>query len=521
MKIDHAAPATLVWAGPYNWTYHIPEIVGGKCELGMPPDSAGAISRFDAMLFSEVVMGDLEPKKRQLVTEFVKSGGGLVLLGGVHGYGKSHVHVSPLLSDLLPVTTTGLWDLRRSAAGRLAGQIHFRSLQTPELGRRSPCLLPSSRNAQGRRTGLAQRVRQQSMERPIEVPLLVARPYGKGWVVAFLGTPLGEAQNGQTAIWAWEDWGKLLSMVIDASRGKADSRGEEKPTFKWNLAATTPPPPAPQARWFPEPRTNAIRFQVQQVWPAKICFRPGDWASGHVTIVNGTDQPAKGKLSISIISNFNASRQILAQDVSLEAGQTTKVPLVWKIGDDESFGRELRAELTGPDGRIIDAKSEYYTVGWNNYRLGQCQLVQPWTFDQGSKTLPDITPGDRWQTFIPRVRRAGAVVTEYFFWAPDDFGNLTPDEECWFSGQGDYRISQADIHAVIDAAHEHGLAVVTYGKNWMGVAGLQVKRDGVELVRQHPEWCQWMVNGHPKWSFNVDEYRWGVDQAAGTDPDPR
>jgi len=54
--------------------------------------------------------------------------------------------------------------------------------------------------------------------------------------------------------------------------------------------------------------------------------------------------------------------------------------------------------------------------------------------------------------------------------------------------------------------------VVTYGKNWMSVAGLQVKRDGVELVRRHPEWCQWMVNGHPKWSFNVDEYRWGVDK---------
>ena len=83
----------------------------------MPPDSAGALLRFDAMLFSEVVMGDLEPKKRQLVAEFVKAGGGLVLLGGVHGYGKSHVHVSPLLSDLLPVTTTGALDLRQAPPG--------------------------------------------------------------------------------------------------------------------------------------------------------------------------------------------------------------------------------------------------------------------------------------------------------------------------------------------------------------------------------------------------------------------
>ena len=149
----------------------------------------------------------------------------------------------------------------------------------------------------------------------------------------------------------------------------------------------------------------------------KDLFRPGDWASGHVSIVNGTDQPAKGKLSVSIISEFDSSQRLLVQDVSLGAGQITNVPLVWKIGKSESFGRELRAELIGPDGGIIDAKREYYTVGWNNYRLGQCRLLQPWTFDQGSKTLPEITPGDRWQTWIPGIRRAGAVVTEYFFWA--------------------------------------------------------------------------------------------------------
>ncbi len=138
--------------------------------------------------------------------------------------------------------------------------------------------------------------------------------------------------------------------------------------------------------------------------------------------------------------------------------------------------------------------------------------MQPWTWEPSPNQYPDITPLDRWYSSIPSVRDAGAVVTEYFFWGPDDFGNLTPDEAQWFSGQGNYLITQADVHAVIDAAHANGLAAVTYGKNIMSTTGLQVNRDGAELTRRHPEWAQWMCSGEPKWAFDVSRYRMSFDQ---------
>ena len=518
IKIDHAAPATLVWAGPYNWTYRIPEVIGGKCELGAPPDNAIAFSKFDALLFSEVVLGSLEPKKRRLVSEFVKSGGGLVLLGGVHGYGKSHVHVSPLLADLLPVTTTGLWDLRQGPPGGWVvkpASDRFKQLKWDDVPRvfyhhevalkdGAEVWLKGAATVDGK---------------AVELPLLVARPFGKGWVVAFLGTPLGDTQSGQTPIWNWDDWGKLLTIVLNASRGMNDQQGLEKPSFKWDLAAKTPPPPAPQvkARLLSEPRVISDRFAIIKVWPTKLCFRPGEWGSGYVTLANGMGQPRTGQLKVSIRSGLGAQQPLIVTNITLNTSESRQVPVVWKIGETEEFGRELRADLVDADGKVTDSQGEYFTIGWNNYRLGQCRLIRPWTWDKDDKTMPAISPQDRWfgdhnEGSVPPIRRAYATVTEYFFWAPDDFGNLTPEEEHWFSGQAQYLISQADIHAVIDAAHDNGIAVVTYGKNWMGVAGLQVKRDGIELVRQHPEWCQWMVNGHPKWSFNVDQYRWGFDQ---------
>ena len=246
LEIDHKAPTTLVWAGVYNWTYHIPEVIGGNCILASPPDSAAALPKVDAMLFSEVMLGDLSPKKRLLVSEFVRQGGGLVLLGGVCGYGKSHVHQSPLLKDLLPVETTGLWDLRKASPGGMvvkpaAGR--FGALNWSQAPRvyytHNVRLKPG---AQVWLTGTAL-----AGGKPFAAPLLVARPFGKGWVVAFLGTPLGDPGVGELPIWEWHDWGRLLTMALNASRGRSDDAGFEKPTFTWDLAAHVAPPARPGA----------------------------------------------------------------------------------------------------------------------------------------------------------------------------------------------------------------------------------------------------------------------------------
>ena len=135
LLINHRQPTTLVWAGPYNWVYRIPDVIGGKCVMlhgtkdmagigSMPtlPDSAAELSKYDVIVASEVELGSLTPKQRLLLSQFVHSGGGLVLLGGFLGYGKSQVHVSPLLQEMLPVTTRGLWDLRKAPSGGYTAQ---------------------------------------------------------------------------------------------------------------------------------------------------------------------------------------------------------------------------------------------------------------------------------------------------------------------------------------------------------------------------------------------------------------
>ena len=513
----------LVCSGPFDWAYHLPQVIGGECELApgtesaaglsaMPalPDSAVGLSKYDVVVMSEVALGSYSPKQRLMLSEFVKSGGGMVTLGGMLGYGKSQVHVSPLLMEMLPVTTKGRWDLRKAPAGGLVVQP-----ATPRLAKLQWTAMPRVYYYHDVDLKAGAQVWVKGTTRvegkATEVPLVVAWPYGKGWVIACLGTELG-GQPGQVGLWEWEDWGRLLTILVNASRGLADNEGTEKPRWQAPVVTTIPPPPAPVPAAPPPETFTSDRFAVAKVWPAKIRFRPDEWASGTVTLINGAAQPAQGKLTVSILSGLDQRQELLSQQVALKAGEVQRVPVVWRVAADEAFGRELRAELTDAGGQVLDARGEYFTVGRNNYRLGQCRLVQPWTFDVGAKTLPYITPQDRWDEWVPGIRRAGAVVLEYFFWTPDDFGNLTPEEDHWFSGQSGYLCSQADVHAVIDAAHQNGIAAVTYGKNIMSVSGRQVSRDGLTLIRQHPEWAQWMVTGQPKWFFDVDRYGWTFDQ---------
>lgn len=512
--ISHQRPLTRVWPGMYHWTYRIPDLIGGACETGRPVDGVKQTPQYDVMFIGDNVLTSLSLTERKALAEFVKGGGGLVLLGGVYSYGKSSVHTSPILMDLLPVETMGLWDLRQAPKGGLSvktSDVRFKNLRW-DAGPRVYYYHQArpKADAQVWLKGVSGDGKQ-------EAPLLVARPYGKGIVLAFLGTPLGVRQGQGTPIWEWTDWGRLLTIVTNAARGVTDDQGRDKPLWTWPKPTVIPAPPPPEPRK-PTSRPAGKSFQISKVWPEKICFRPGTQAKGAVVVVNDTNVPASAKLVVSLHWGLDRAQTLKMQELALGPNAQTTIAVKWPTGKRE-FGHELRAQLVGPDGSVLDAKGEYFTVGWNNYRLGQCRVVQPWTFDQmepsdpSRKTFPNTTPEDRWNVSIPAVRDAGAVVTEYFFWAPDDFGNLTPDKEMWFSGQGNYLISQADIHAVVDAAHANGIAAVTYGKKWMAISGQQGGRDGAELIRMHPQWCEWVpTTGHPKWWFSEDVYSWTFDQ---------
>ncbi|NIR02201.1 MAG: hypothetical protein GTN78_18730, partial [Gemmatimonadales bacterium] len=102
------------------------------------------------------------------------------------------------------------------------------------------------------------------------------------------------------------------------------------------------------------------------------------------------------------------------------------------------------------------------------------------------------------------------------FWAPDDWGDLTPDEEQWISGQAARWENASRIQEFIADVKPQGIKSITYGKHTAGGPA------GWELMRQNPEWFYATPQGTPAgWGLDTwDLYHWN-DIPCHTDPDCR
>ena len=78
--------------------------------------------------------------------------------------------------------------------------------------------------------------------------------------------------------------------------------------------------------------------------------------------------------------------------------------------------------------------------------------------------------------------------------APDDWGNLNPTPNWWYSGQASYYGALANLQTLFPLAHAEGIGVVTYGK------GIYLGPDGYGRCGGAPNWYYESANTQP--SFN-------------------
>jgi hypothetical protein len=155
---------------------------------------------------SVIILADVETKGLNygqvlMLSEWVKDGGGLLILGGplTLGQDDNMARGWPLL---LPVELHGPWELRKcDPPVRIAGfggnaSVMYRHMVTPKEG--ATVLL---KGAGGE-------------------PLLVGKAYGQGRVAVFTGTVLGEAPAGSEDFWKTDAWRAQLTKVISWVAGK-------------------------------------------------------------------------------------------------------------------------------------------------------------------------------------------------------------------------------------------------------------------------------------------------------------
>ena len=163
-----------------SWQYN------GKAVEAMP-DPRGA----KLIVIADVPVRAFSAPQQFALKRFVENGGGLLVLGGLYGYGHGGLKDS-LLADVLPVSTGSTFDLTpvqqtaRLADGTALGDVAWVHRVTVKPGGHVAV------NA-----GAA--------------PVVVTGTYGKGRVVAVTGTVLGEPTH---PFWATQQWHDELTRLV-------------------------------------------------------------------------------------------------------------------------------------------------------------------------------------------------------------------------------------------------------------------------------------------------------------------
>lgn len=143
-----------------------------------------------------IVLADVETKGLNygqvlMLSDWVKDGGGLLILGGPVTLGQDD-NMKRAWPLMLPVELSGPWEIRQCEppAKTDAGVVLYRHMVKPKAG--AEVALKGSRGE----------------------PLLVRQTYGKGRVAVFAGTVLGEAPAGAKAFWETPEWVKELTDEV-------------------------------------------------------------------------------------------------------------------------------------------------------------------------------------------------------------------------------------------------------------------------------------------------------------------
>jgi len=221
---------TLIFAGPFAYAWKLETIARGAWgpdsvnsgyyvwkpwvghRLSYFPATVEELLRYDVIVLADIPQDPFTPDKRQMLADYVKLGGGMLVLGGPYAYGAGAWSGSPL-EPLLPVAIGRPFDLRPAGPdARLA-------LTAAGAKRLGPVTAPLGmvpwRNEVSARAGAETWLTASS------APFALYRRAGEGRILAILGTAIGEAPSGETAFYDAPGWPDLLRRIlVHLARGR-------------------------------------------------------------------------------------------------------------------------------------------------------------------------------------------------------------------------------------------------------------------------------------------------------------
>jgi len=167
------------------------------------PETAKELFDFSVIYLCNVPMKCLTLRQKNFLYEYVRRGGGVVVLAGHQAYERGGARGS-LLEETMPVkmlrtAEKGLLRFKDGSPVTITPDVHWLAEISTE---RRPMVYFLHK------VGVKESA--QVLARAGEEPFLVAGAYEKGRVACVLGLPNGDPADDQTGFWEWDDWVYLL-----------------------------------------------------------------------------------------------------------------------------------------------------------------------------------------------------------------------------------------------------------------------------------------------------------------------
>lgn len=224
--------------------------------------------------------------------------------------------------------------------------------------------------------------------------------------------------------------------------------------------------------------------QLVKIFPNKVRYQRGEQGTVQVVLHNTTATEQAVTLEGDITQELALVTPLPQRKVTVPANNDLAIDLPF-TAPARDYGCAVSVRVMQDDKEIARA-------------LDMCNVAENvWNVALGASLNIGSSSGYAWQTpeglqnDLKKSRANYFNWWEKMFWAPDDWGDLTPKEEKWRSGEGGRLEVKSTIKNFITLAKANGIASVTYGKCVSGGPA------GWEIARRHPDWFLQNPYGQP------------------------
>lgn len=211
--------------------------------------------------------------------------------------------------------------------------------------------------------------------------------------------------------------------------------------------------------------------------PAKLFNYAGQPVAGEVEVLNNTDAAKTVTVRAWITNGLDAEAGRQEQAVTVPPFTRQKATLTWDAKLVQPYGHAMSFELV-LDGKTVATCTDFFVSHDNVWAVGIAGGHPVGYTADHVRDMAGI------ESAVERFRTNYTNTFEKFFWAPDDFANMTPKTEKWYSGQARYHEQWDRLKHMCEYGLQIGVMPTTYGKSIGSGSGAR------DVIREHPEFIQ-------------------------------